>query len=89
MKLHQLSLFLLGLLLGAVALAQGTPQPNAQAMLQASDAVRNPDKAFGVTVTLIEYRNGELIEEDAPASTASRTVLPGEAEAPAEQPGLS
>jgi len=33
------------------------PAPNAQAILAASDAVRNPDKPFGLTVTLIEYRN--------------------------------
>lgn len=31
--------------------------PSAQAILAASDAVRNPDKPFGLTVTLIEYRN--------------------------------
>lgn len=32
--------------------------PNAQAILAASDAVRNPGKPFGLTVTLLEYRNG-------------------------------
>ena len=31
--------------------------PDAQAILAASDAVRNPTKPFGVIVTLIEYRN--------------------------------
>ncbi|MEO8204195.1 MAG: outer membrane lipoprotein-sorting protein [Betaproteobacteria bacterium] len=31
--------------------------PTAQAILTASDAVRNPDKPFSLTVTLIEYRN--------------------------------
>jgi hypothetical protein len=31
--------------------------PDAQAILAASDAVRNPGKPFGVTVTLLEYRN--------------------------------
>ncbi|MEI9940379.1 MAG: endopeptidase La [Pseudomonadota bacterium] len=46
-----------------------------------------PDTLFGPRRSLIEYRNGELIEEDAPASSASRTVLPGDA--PGEQPGLS
>ncbi|HET7539469.1 MAG TPA: endopeptidase La [Polyangiaceae bacterium] len=46
-----------------------------------------PDTLFGPRRSLIEYRNGELIEEDAPASSTSRTVLPGEA--PGEQPGLS
>jgi len=46
-----------------------------------------PDTLFGPRRSLIEYRNGELIEEDAPASAASRVVPPGEA--PGEQPGLS
>ncbi|MGB7541802.1 MAG: outer membrane lipoprotein-sorting protein [Burkholderiales bacterium] len=32
--------------------------PAAQAILSASDAIRNPDKPFGLTVTLVEYRNG-------------------------------
>ncbi len=31
--------------------------PNAQTILAASDAIRNPDKPFGLTVTLIEYRD--------------------------------
>ncbi|MFZ4623387.1 MAG: outer membrane lipoprotein-sorting protein [Rhodoferax sp.] len=48
-------LILLGLLLSTLALAQ----PTAQARLQASDAVRNPDKPFGMTVTLIEYRSSK------------------------------
>lgn len=33
--------------------------PSAQEILAASDAVRNPDHSFGVTNTLIEYRNGK------------------------------
>jgi outer membrane lipoprotein-sorting protein len=33
--------------------------PSAQAILAASDAIRNPDKPFGLSVTLIEYRNGQ------------------------------
>jgi len=32
--------------------------PNAQTILAASDAIRNPDKPFGLIVTLIEYRDG-------------------------------
>ncbi|MES1178972.1 MAG: endopeptidase La [Myxococcales bacterium] len=48
----------------------------------------DPDTLFGPRRSLIEYRNGELIEEDGPESAAStRVVLPGDA--PAEQPGLS
>jgi ATP-dependent Lon protease len=46
-----------------------------------------PDTLFGPRRSLIEYRNGELIEEEAPASSAARAVLPGEAQG--EQPGLS
>ena len=37
------------------AIAQAAPSP--QAILAASDAVRNPDKPFSLTVTLVEYRN--------------------------------
>jgi len=33
--------------------------PNAQEILAASDAVRNPDYPFGMTNTLIEYRSGK------------------------------
>ncbi len=32
--------------------------PTAQAILAASDAVRNPDKPFALTVALVEYKNG-------------------------------
>ncbi|MBK1682278.1 outer membrane lipoprotein-sorting protein [Rhodoferax fermentans] len=78
MKLHQLSLFLLGALLSACALAQGAPQPNAQAMLQASDAVRNPDKPFGVTVTLIEYRSGKQTDTSTLGSYAKSDARSGQ-----------
>ncbi len=33
--------------------------PDAQSILAASDTVRNPDFSFGLTTTLIEYRNGK------------------------------
>lgn len=33
--------------------------PSAQAILAASDAIRNPDRPFGLTVTLVEYRNAK------------------------------
>jgi outer membrane lipoprotein-sorting protein len=33
--------------------------PSAQAILAASDAIRNPDKPFALTVTLVEYRNAK------------------------------
>ncbi|WP_288841581.1 outer membrane lipoprotein-sorting protein [uncultured Deefgea sp.] len=36
--------------------------PSAQQILSASDAIRNPEQPFGVTSTLIEYRNGKQVE---------------------------
>jgi len=46
------------------------------------------DTMFGPRRNLIEYRNGELIEEDGPESnTPPRVAPPGDA--PGEQPGLS
>lgn len=33
--------------------------PDAQAILAASDAIRNPNRSFGLVVTLIEYRDGK------------------------------
>jgi ATP-dependent Lon protease len=47
-----------------------------------------PDKLFGPRRSLIEYRNGELIEEDAQESNAPPRVAPP-SDAPGEQPGLS
>lgn len=38
--------------------------PDAQAILAASDAVRNPSKSFAVTVTLIEYRNSKQTDSN-------------------------
>ena len=40
-----------------LAAAAAWAAPDAQAILAASDAVRNPSRPFGVTVALIEYRN--------------------------------
>ncbi|CAG1017359.1 hypothetical protein BURC_02005 [Burkholderiaceae bacterium] len=50
-----------GLLLGALAVMAPLVHaaPDAQAILAASDAVRNPDKPFGVVVSLLEYRAGQ------------------------------
>lgn len=51
--------------LGMVAVALGQhsgmlrAEPDAQALLAASDAVRNPDTSFSVTNTLTEYRHGQ------------------------------
>jgi outer membrane lipoprotein-sorting protein len=46
------------ILLGSYAIAAQTA-PSAQSLLAASDAIRNPSQPFGVTSTLIEYRNGK------------------------------
>ena len=47
---------------GIAALAHAAP--DAQAILAASDAVRNPSKPFAVTVTLIEYRNSKQTDSN-------------------------
>ncbi len=39
--------------------------PNAQIILAASDAVRNPDYPFGMINTLVEYRNGKQTDSSA------------------------
>jgi outer membrane lipoprotein-sorting protein len=74
MKLHQIPVFLMGMLLSTLALAQ----PNAQTMLAASDAIRNPDKPFGVTVTLIEYRGGKQTDTSTLASYAKADTRSGQ-----------
>lgn len=49
-----------GVALFALALSKVTvATPTAQEILVASDAIRNPSYAFGLTTTLIEYRNGK------------------------------
>jgi outer membrane lipoprotein-sorting protein len=54
-KMRQLKMALLSLAMSGLAHAA----PSAQEILAASDAVRNPDHPFGLTTTLIEYRNGK------------------------------
>jgi outer membrane lipoprotein-sorting protein len=36
--------------------------PNAQDILAASDAIRNPDKPFSLTTVLVEYRNAKEVD---------------------------
>ena len=55
MKLQQLVLGSWLLVLHGFALAA----PSAQAILAASDAIRNPDKPFSLTVTLVEYKHAK------------------------------
>jgi len=38
--------------------------PDAQQILAASDGIRNPGKPFGLTTTLIEYRNGKQTDSN-------------------------
>ena len=45
-------------LAGAHAIAAGAADVEAQKILSASDAIRNPTRSFGLTTTLIEYHNG-------------------------------
>ena len=54
MMLRRLTACALIALLPGMAVAA----PSAQSILSASDAIRNPDRPFGLTVTLVEYRNG-------------------------------
>ena len=37
---------------------------DAQKILSASDAVRNPDKPFGLSILLIEYRNAKEVDSN-------------------------
>jgi outer membrane lipoprotein-sorting protein len=50
------------LLLTCSALAQAVP--DAQDILAASDAIRNPGRGFSETVTLIEYRDGRQVDSN-------------------------
>jgi len=52
---RRMALFAAGIVMFAPAIAA----PDAQAILAASDAVRNPNRPFAVAVTLIEFRSGK------------------------------
>ncbi len=68
---------IIGLLLSAELLAHALPS-EPQAMLVASDAVRNPGQAFRVTVTLTEFEKGQQVD----TSTLLSYSKPLEAGAP-------
>jgi outer membrane lipoprotein-sorting protein len=51
-----------GLMLICASASRGEPDP--QAILAASDAVRNPNRPFGLTTTLIEYRRGKQTDSN-------------------------
>ena len=61
MKTISLTAVFAGWLLAAAAACAA---PDAQSILAASDAVRNPARPFGVVVTLIEYRNRKQTESN-------------------------
>lgn len=46
------------------AQSQGLKAGDAQSILSASDAIRNPGRPFGLTTTLIEYHNGRQTDMD-------------------------
>ena len=66
-----------GLLIGAAMLSHAVPT-DPQAMLAASDAVRNPGQAFRVTVTLTEFEKGQQVD----TSTLLSYSRPPEGSAP-------
>ena len=51
----------IGVMTGAGAATNAAPNAphSAQAILTASDLIRNPEKSFGLTVTLVEYKAGK------------------------------
>jgi outer membrane lipoprotein-sorting protein len=52
--------------------------PGAQAILAASDAIRNPGKPFSLAVTLIEYRNGRQTDTSTLALYAKAAAVGGQ-----------
>jgi outer membrane lipoprotein-sorting protein len=57
-----IKLMVCALLLAAAGAAGAAP--NAQEILAASDAVRNPDKPFALTTVLVEYRNSKEVDSN-------------------------
>ncbi len=48
----------------AAAAGAAAASPDAQTLLAASDAIRNPGKPFSLTTTLVEYRNGRQVDSN-------------------------
>lgn len=71
------------MLLAITATAAAAADPSAQQLLAESDAVRNPDKPFGLTTTLLEFRNGQQTDAEVlkiyskadPATSQFRTLV--------------
>lgn len=58
MKRQALALLLAAVMQNSLA----APATTAQDLLAASDAIRNPDRSFGLNNTLIEYRDGKQVD---------------------------
>ncbi|MGN6652178.1 outer membrane lipoprotein-sorting protein [Trinickia sp.] len=54
---------LVGIVVGCLSVA-AIATPNAQQLLEASDAIRNPTQPFSLTTTLIEFHDGRQTDED-------------------------
>jgi len=63
-------------LIGLAAAVQAAP--SAQAILAASDAVRNPDRPFGLTVALVDYRNGKQTDSNTLAVYSKANTASGQ-----------
>jgi outer membrane lipoprotein-sorting protein len=57
-------------------LAAAAPAPDAQRLLEQSDAVRNPGQPFSVSVSLAEFQNGQQVDTSSMV-TYSRTLARG------------
>jgi outer membrane lipoprotein-sorting protein len=66
------------LLMLGVGLGTAFGAPSAQEILAASDAVRNPDFSFGLTNTLIEYRNGQQTDTSTLAIYSKADTIGGQ-----------
>lgn len=64
MTKYRVCAVVMGCVLASRVFAGATATLSAHDILAASDAVRNPDYAFGVTTTLIEYRAGKQTDTD-------------------------
>jgi outer membrane lipoprotein-sorting protein len=62
MTIHRLIAGLALIVTLTAAAASALAAPNAQDILAASDAIRNPDKPFSLTTVLVEYRNSKEVD---------------------------
>jgi hypothetical protein len=61
----------------ASAESSAEARPDAQKILAASDAVRNPAKPFGLSIVLVEYRDAKEVDRTLWRSTRSSKARPG------------